>query len=427
VAMTAVADEVDNDIGMKLCAIFGGDAANAHNRVGIFGVDVEDRNALAASDAGSKTRRVLLRGTRGETDQIVDDDVNRSADRVCSKIRKIEGFRPDALAGERGVAVHDDGPDFVENFRRAIDVGTVNAVASLLGAGASHGDGIDSFEVAWIGDQVNIEFCAGSGGVHAGGADVIFHVSRAEDTAGIHVFETGDYLVNGLAGDVGHNAEAATVAHGHEGIDAAQITGGIQDGIKERDEGGVAFQREALAAEVAALEDLFEEVGTDEALKNALTVDFGCRAFHAFRDPGAALGLDEMGEFNADRAAVIAAGFLGVFTGKAVQVWGFYRGEEAEGIEGGLGESPAAETIENAFTFGLARAILRRAFLCESSGFFWCKGNRVSHGFYQPNYYFAIDRKERQAARRIRFQSCSVGQYGAFPAEEKRETDRERF
>ena len=103
-----------------------------------------------------------------------------------------------------------------------------------------------------------MNFFPSSRGVDARCADVILHVACAEHAAGIHVFEAGDDLVRGLAGDVGHHVQAAAVAHGHHGIDATQIARAIEDGIEQRDERGVAFEGETLAAQVAALEDLLE-------------------------------------------------------------------------------------------------------------------------------------------------------------------------
>jgi hypothetical protein len=45
--------QVDDYIGIR-CAIFGSEAADADYGVGIFGVDVEDRNALAFGDVRGK-------------------------------------------------------------------------------------------------------------------------------------------------------------------------------------------------------------------------------------------------------------------------------------------------------------------------------------------------------------------------------------
>ena len=65
--MAAVADQIDDDVGAKLGAIFGGDGANMHDGIGIFGVYVKDGNGLAFGDVGGKARRVFLRRARGET------------------------------------------------------------------------------------------------------------------------------------------------------------------------------------------------------------------------------------------------------------------------------------------------------------------------------------------------------------------------
>src|SRR5208283_5972898 len=122
VAVAAIADEVDNHVGTEFRAVFGGEAADAHDGIGIFGVDMEDGDALAARNAGSVAGRVLLHGPSSEADQIVDDDVNAAADGIRGEVGEIQRFRPNALAGEGGVAVHHDGPNLVERFPRAIDL-----------------------------------------------------------------------------------------------------------------------------------------------------------------------------------------------------------------------------------------------------------------------------------------------------------------
>ena len=258
--------------------------------------------------------------------------------------------------------------------------GAVNAVAGLLGAGTTHGDRIDGFEVAGIRNQVNVELLAVGGGVHAGRADVIFHVTCAEDAARINVFKTRDHFVNGLAGNVRHDVQATAMAHGHDGIDTAQIAGGIENGIEQRDQRGVALEREALAAEVTALQDLFEKIGANQAFEDFFLIDLEFGTFHALGDPIAALEFRDVQEFHADGAAVVAAGFFGIFTGEAVEIGTLERGEEAEGVESGFVEAPAAEKIEDAFAFGVPHAVGRRRFLGGPGGLFGSECHTVSHG-----------------------------------------------
>ena len=54
----------------------------------------------------------------------------------------------------------------------------------LLGAGAAHDDGIDGFEVAWVGGQVEGDRLAVGRVVFAGCADVVLHVAAAEKLRG---------------------------------------------------------------------------------------------------------------------------------------------------------------------------------------------------------------------------------------------------
>ena len=71
------------------------------------------------------------------------------------------------------------------------------------------------------------------------------------------------------ADGVDHDVEAAAVAHGEDGAVDAEFGGGGEELVEERDEGGEAFEREALGAEVALLDDLLEEVGADEVGEDA--------------------------------------------------------------------------------------------------------------------------------------------------------------
>src|SRR5216684_4543488 len=215
--MAAVADEIDDDIAAKLRAIFGGEFSDAHDGVGIFAIHVKDGNGLALGEVGGEARGVLLLGPRGEADQVVHDDVNGAADSVGLEVSEIKRFRPDALAGKGGVAVHDDGNDLL---------GAAGAVAGLLCAGTAHGDGVDGFEVAGIGDEMDADFLAGGGDVGAGGADVILHVACAEHAARIDIFKSRDDIMGCFAGSVDHDVEAAAMAHGHDGLDGAMLADG---------------------------------------------------------------------------------------------------------------------------------------------------------------------------------------------------------
>ena len=263
------------------------------------------------------------------------------------KVGVVHGLGEDALPGECGVAMDEE---------RKIFFASAFAGAVLLGASAADGDGIDGFEVAGIGDQVDVNFAAAARGVFAGGSHVILHVSGAENAARIDVFESGEDFLRRPLGDMGDHVEAAAMAHAHDELDGAEPGGGIENFIDERDQSGDAFEREALAAEIALLHDLLEDVGTGEQVENALLVFFGnpkpATGFHALIDPAAALGGVDVIDFNADGAGVDGAGFAGVVA-LAFEFGGLARTEEAEGVEIAFEISELAVGVENAFALGI--------------------------------------------------------------------------
>ena len=63
--------------------------------------------------AGAQLTTPVVNNTIFSADQVIYDHLNCAAHGIALQSGKVQRFRPDALAGESGVAVHDDGPDFV--------------------------------------------------------------------------------------------------------------------------------------------------------------------------------------------------------------------------------------------------------------------------------------------------------------------------
>src|SRR5258708_26839609 len=347
VAVTAVADEVHDDVAAKRGAILRGESADAHDGVWIFGVDVEDRHGLAFGDVGSEARRMLLRVPGRKDGQVVHDDVNGAADGVGLEIREIQRFRPNALARESRVAMHNDGNDFVQSFPRTVDVRSAQAVASLFRAHPAHGDRIHRLQMARIRNEMDADLFAGARDVSARRAHVIFHVARTQYAAWIDVFKTSDHLMRRLARRVDHYVQAAAVTHAHCGFEPAMFARGLEHVVQERNQCDDTFEREALGATLARLQNLFEKIGANQTLKDFVLIDLAWRSFEPLSDPAAALRLLQMHEIGANRAAVDAAGFFSSLSGQRIQVRVLQRLKQAEGIEGRLQVAPAAESVEN--------------------------------------------------------------------------------
>ena len=210
---------------------------------------------------------------------------------------------------------------------------------------------------------MDVNFVAAARDVFAGRAHVVFHVAGTQNAARVDVFKAGEDFSGGTPGDVGDDVEAAAVTHAHHEFSGAEARAGVEKFIDQRDQRGDAFEREALAAEIALLHDLLEDVGADEQVEDALLVFF-CNLetlsgrFHLLINPAAAFGSVDVVDLDADRGGVDGAGFAGVFAFD-LQFGSDARAEEAERIEIALKVSPLAEGVENRFALGV-RAVLGR-------------------------------------------------------------------
>src|SRR6266436_508862 len=106
-AMTVapITDDVDHHVAAKLRAIVRGQLAYAHDSVRVFAVDVKYRNVLALGNVRGEPRRLFLLWPGSKANQIVDDDVDCSANGVGLQICQVERLCPNALASEGRVAV----------------------------------------------------------------------------------------------------------------------------------------------------------------------------------------------------------------------------------------------------------------------------------------------------------------------------------
>ena len=87
---------------------------------------------------------------------------------------------------------------------------------------------------------------------------------------------------------------------------------GFEHLVEQGNERGDALEREPLRPRVAAVEDLFEQIGPDEALEHRARVDLGNRLLHPLLHPLAACRVGDVHELGADRAAVPLPGALGL-------------------------------------------------------------------------------------------------------------------
>jgi hypothetical protein len=155
VAVPAVAVHVDHDVAPELLAELEGELGDHADVFGVVAVHVEDRGLDHLGDVGAVAAGARLLRGGGEADLVVDDDVDGAAGVVAGELGVVERLGHDALAGEGGVAVDEDGDDLLA---RGV------AENALAGAGLALDDGVDDLEVRGVRGHAQGHLVAGGGG-----------------------------------------------------------------------------------------------------------------------------------------------------------------------------------------------------------------------------------------------------------------------
>ena len=109
VAVAAVADEVDHDVLVERAPELEREVHHPHRGFGVVAVHVEDRRLHHLGDVGGVHARTTEVGRGREPELVVHDDVHGAADLVAGYLGEVERLGDDALARERGIAVHEHG------------------------------------------------------------------------------------------------------------------------------------------------------------------------------------------------------------------------------------------------------------------------------------------------------------------------------
>ena len=138
VAVAAVAHEVDHDVGAEAPPERHRQADCRERRLGIVGVDVDDRQVEALGEVARVARRARVGRLRREADLVVRDQVQRPAGRVAVQVGEVQRLGHDALGRKGRVAVDLDG-----HRDRRVDVARASRSVGLLRARAPFHDGVD--------------------------------------------------------------------------------------------------------------------------------------------------------------------------------------------------------------------------------------------------------------------------------------------
>ena len=251
-----------------------------------------------------------------------------AAGRVPFEVREVQHLRHDALPGERRVAVDEDRK-YLAPLRVARLRGTLPVQgAILLGANPPLDHRVDDLQMARVEGQRQVHAPAVGQRPVAGVSEVVLHVAPAHHRLDLRVLELGEQLAQPLAEHVDEDVEAAAVGHAEDDLFSALPPELLHQPVQQRDQALRALEREALLADVLAVEEGLQRLGVREPREDAqlLFAREGrrvLRCLHALLQPpldgrilavhvldadGAAVGPLEVGEDLAQGHLALAGG-----------------------------------------------------------------------------------------------------------------------
>ena len=156
VAVSAVAEHVDDDGFMEFLPELDRDLGPEHHGFRVVAIHVEDRRVDHLRHIGGIGRGARVTRIGGEADLVVDDEMQRTSGAVAFQVRQPEALGHHALPGERGIAMHQQRQHRDAHIRRV-------AMLVLLGAHFSEHHGIHDLQMRRVRrerqmDSVVVEF-----------------------------------------------------------------------------------------------------------------------------------------------------------------------------------------------------------------------------------------------------------------------------
>jgi hypothetical protein len=255
-----------------------------------------------------------LGGAYREADLVVHDHVDGPADAKVGDVGHLERLVHDALPGNGGVPVQQDGDD------RPHVLGGVAAVV-LLGPGLAHHERVDALQVGRVGHQAQMDLASvGIRAVHRRSQmvlDVPAHAPVlvvARELLGVlfdlvvTALELGEDEGHRLAHDVGQDVQPTPVGHSQHERVGAELAGAVDPVLEGGNDDLSAVQAEPLGGVELLRQKALKGVGEAQSLEDVLlllgVVVVPAGVLDPFPDPVALVGAANVHVLDAERPAV---------------------------------------------------------------------------------------------------------------------------
>jgi hypothetical protein len=188
-------------------------------------------------------------GKRCESDEVVDDNVDRAAHAEPVDSVEIQGLGSDPLSRQRGVPVDQEGQDAPPALR---------ADSVLPCFRPAHHHRANGFEMARVRHEMKSDPLSRRRDMFARGPQVVTHVSTTQHAARNIVLEVGKEVSRRTADDVDHDVEPTAVAHPDQAASGTALAADIKDCVEQGNDRGASLQGVAFGAHIPLVDKTLE-------------------------------------------------------------------------------------------------------------------------------------------------------------------------
>ena len=238
VSVPAVADQVDYHVALESGTEITGDFHHVVHGLRIVAVHVKNGCVHHLGDCGAIQRRTrILALADGESDLVVDHDVQAAPNRETPGFRHLEQFHDHALAGKCRIAVYEYGHD---------QVMVVVTPPYLPGPRGTGHHRVHDFQVGGVKGHGHVYPATGCLDVR-GESQVILDVAGTLQVLVVFAFELVEQQGRGFSEDVDQHVQPAAVRHAeHDFLNP--VGAGMQHGFMQQGYQAVtALQREPFS------------------------------------------------------------------------------------------------------------------------------------------------------------------------------------
>jgi len=293
VTVLSVADNINDDVTLEGRSPFSSKVEDEVHGLHIVRVNMEDGGINRLGDIGGVGGRSRESGVGGETNLVVDNNVNGTTSAISREVQEAKGLKDNTLTSKGSVTMEKDTHGLV----------TLSFVilVKLNSTGLTEDNRVLSFKMGGVGNKRKVNLLTRRSRSLVVGTKMVLNITTAE-IEGSGTAELRENTLVGLSDNVGKHVESTSVGHTNDNILNTSLNGSINESLHGRNSSlGTLKTKTLVVRELSGKEGLKRDSPNKTVQDAALLVNsvfVGLRNLNSLSNPVTLLARRNVHVFN---------------------------------------------------------------------------------------------------------------------------------